>query len=95
MNKGSYLHTGVVFTITQTPSFSQGLSGQNTGTSGSGGWVALPVVGDAVVGDAVVVPEGGLLVAIGPGLVVLALVVVTTGGGTLGSVDRRCDISAR
>lgn len=53
------------------------------------------MVVDAVV-DAVVVlsvPEGGLLVAVGPGLAVLAL--VTTEGGTLGSVDRRCDISAR
>lgn len=91
MNRGSYLHTGALFTMTQTPSFSQGLSEQKAGTCGSPGWVVLPVVlvVDAVVVDAVVVvlvPLGGLVAAVGrgPGLVVLALVVVTRGGRLLG-----------
>lgn len=90
MNKGSYLHTGALFTITQTPSFSQGFSGQKTGASGSSGWVVVEA------GVVLSVPGRGLLVAVGPGpgLVVLAVVVVTTGGGMLGSFDRRYDISA-
>lgn len=86
VNKGSYLQTGALLTMTQTPSFSQGLSGQRAGTSGSPGWLVLPVVVDAVVVVVVAVPLGGLVVAVGPGpgLVVLALVVVTRGGGVLG-----------
>lgn len=90
MTRGSYLHTGALFTITQTPSFSQGLSGQKASTSGSSGWVMLLVV----VVDVVVLSVSVVAVGPGPGLVVLALVVVTTLGGTLGSVDRRCEISA-
>lgn len=89
MTRGSYLHTGALFTITQTPSFSQGLSGQKASTSGSSGWVMLLVVVVVVLSVSVVA------VGPGPGLVVLALVVITTLGGTLGSVDRRCEISAR
>lgn len=89
VNRGSYLHTGALFTITQTPSFSQGLSGQKASTSGSSGWVMLLVVVVVVLSVSVVA------VGPGPGLVVLALVVVTTVGGTLGSVDGRCEISAR
>lgn len=91
VTRGSYLHTGALFTITQTPSFSQGLSGQKASTPGSSGWVMLLVVVVVVV---VVLSVSVVAVGPGPGLVVLALVVVTTLGGTLGSVDRRCEISA-
>lgn len=74
-----------MFTIIQTPSFSQGLFGHKDGTSGSVGGMVRPVVMGVVVMMVLVmlsVPVVGLLVAEGlvTGLVPLALVVITVGG---------------
>lgn len=84
MNKSSYLHTGALSTRTQTPSFSQWLSGQEFGTSGSSVRVTeVVVVGVVVVVDLVV----GLVVevVVEVGLMVLALDVFTAKvGETLG-----------
>lgn len=75
MNKGSYLHTCAVSTITQIPLFSQGLSAQKLGTSVSGFSVRVT--------EGVVVVVG--LVVVEVGLMVLALdVFITKVGETLG-----------
>ena len=86
MNKGSYLHSGPLSTIMQTPSFSQGLSGQESGTSISGSSVRGT---EAVVTGLVVVVGlmGDLVVAevLKVGLMVLALdVFIKKVGETLG-----------
>lgn len=73
MNKYSYLHTASLSTIMQTPSFSQGLSGQATGASVSGS--SVRVTGGVVMGVLVAVGLSvGLVVTVG--LVVMGSVVV-------------------
>lgn len=88
MNKDSHLHTGVLSTTTQTPSFSQGFSGQISGPSTSGllVWVTSAVVGklSVVVLALVLVMVVVLGSVVEVGLVVALDAFVTTVGEALG-----------